>query len=281
MPNKKILQELRDYFNCRQDIPMAFVFGSWAKGKQMLESDFDLAVYFQPEGKMLEWESEHYYQEEDVVWNDVESMVKISTDLVVLNRAPSLLAFSVLQDGIPLVNKERSLYLDFLLRVSSTAEDFSLFTRDFWAIKQRSKSLTEIDRDRLMMILDFLMMELEDRAHFKGMTKDIYEDDRSKRRDFERWVENVMNATIDIAKIILASEKKKIPRTYKEVLEKLDSVKNFPAGTAQNLAQSVKLRNILAYEYLDRRFDRLKKFIEDSEKIYDEFIEFVKKFLKF
>lgn len=276
---KKKIGLLNDYFAKRPDVAMAFVFGSRAKGLSTAESDLDIAVYFWPKSGELEWEGTDYYAGEDKIWLEAEKIAGMRVDLVVLNRAPATIAFAAIQSGRPLAIKDHSLYLRFLLAVSSAAEYFLDFTRDFWAIKQRSASLNEIDKERLIRIVDFLEMELADYSKFAGITQRVYESDAAARRNLERWAENIVNSSIDAAKIILASERKRIPQTYREILQELPLVRNFNAETAEKLAQFAKLRNILAHEYLDIRFGQLKKFVAESAPLYQELAGFVKSFL--
>jgi len=42
----------------------------------------------------------------------------------------------------------------------------------------------------------------------------------------------------------------------------------------------VKLRNIITHEYLDIRWSSIKKFIEENESLYREFLITVQKYLK-
>ena len=271
---------LRNYFLQKPEILMAFIFGSFARKQETSESDFDLAVYFKPLGKALEWEETKYYEREDQIWGDVERITGMRTDFIVLNRAPSTLAFSILQEGIPVVINDPVYYLRFFLMISSAAEYLREFARDFWMIKQRSRSLSDVDRDRLIRIIDFLETELADYPKFRDMDRATYESDTVTRRNVERWAENIVNASIDIAKIVLASEKKKIPQTYRQIMEELSLVEHFPAATAVSLSQFSKLRNLLAHEYLDIRFEQIKKFIQGSEISYKELVSFVKDFIR-
>ena len=75
------------------------------------------------------------------------------------------------------------------------------------------------------------------------------------------------------------SEKKKIPQTCREILVELSLLKDFNPATAEKLARFAKLRNILAHEYLDLRFNQLKKFAAESEPLYRELVDFIKRFL--
>lgn len=279
--NKKIkkIELLKDYFQKRSDVLMAFVFGSSAKGQETIESDFDIAVYFKPEGREIEWEETKEYPDENQIWTDVEKIVGIRTDFVVLNRAPSNLFSSVLHEGIPIIIKDRALYLRISLMISFSADYFRDFVLDFWAIKQRSSSLSEIDKEKLIKMLDFISRELNDYNKFINLDQGIYEKDSSKRRDVERWAENIVNSSIDIAKIILASGDRKIPQTYREIMQQLCFVENFDKEASEKLAEFAKLRNILAHEYLDIRFIKIKKFIIEAEPFYKKLIEFAKGFI--
>jgi uncharacterized protein YutE (UPF0331/DUF86 family)/predicted nucleotidyltransferase len=276
--NKKI-KLLKIYFSQRQEVSMAFVFGSFAKGLAISESDFDIAVYFKPKGSSLEWEEVEEYESEDEMWGEIEKLVGRKTDFVVLNRAPSTLFYSVLQEGIPIIIKDKLLHLRLFLAISSAAEYFREFVSDFWKIKQRSFSLNEIDKERLIKIIDFLETELADYKKFYNLDQRVYETDSTTRRNVERWAENIVNSSIDVAKILLASEKQRIPQTYREILEELALLPDFDAETAKKLSQFAKLRNILAHEYLDIRFIQIKKFIDESETVYKKLVDFVKKIL--
>lgn len=273
---KERIEILRQYFLKRPDIVMAFIFGSQANNLAMAESDADIAVYFKPASQELEWEEERTYPNEDQIWSDVEKIIGLRTDLVVLNRAPAALASSVVEGGEPIIIKDERLYRRFWLAVSAAAEDFRDFVTDFWHIKEHSQSLSSVDKERLMRTVDFLEAELGDGVSFKNLTRKTYETDAALRRNVERWAENIVNASIDIAKIILASEKKRLPQTYREILEELAQLENFDEGNAQVLAKFSKLRNILAHEYLDIRFNHIRDFIREYARPYRAIVDFVK-----
>lgn len=203
---------LKEYFEKNQDILMAFLFGSYTKGNQTSESDIDVAVYFTPPGKRIEWEEDKIYNNENIIWNAIENITGIKTDFIVLNRAPANLVFSVIQNGMPIVIKDPAYFLRFFLCISSAAEDFRKFIKDFWDIKRRSASISEIDKSRLIYLIDFLKTELNDFVLVKNIINKEYETDSYKRRNVERWVENIVNSSIDIAKVLLASEGRRLPR---------------------------------------------------------------------
>lgn len=137
--------KLERYFSARPEVAMAFLFGSAARGQQTRESDLDVAVHFYPKTRALEWEEEREYGEADQIWGDVDAIAGVDTDLVVLNQAPATLAYAVLDEGRPIVVKDAALYWRFFLTISSAAEDFREFAREYHAIKLRCQSSSEAD----------------------------------------------------------------------------------------------------------------------------------------
>lgn len=271
---------MKEYFFSQPSVEMAFIFGSRVKGNITFESDFDIAVYFKPKSGRTEWEDEVFFKEENEIWNDVEKIVQCQVDFIVLNRAPALLALSIIKNGQPIVIKNRFRYLDFMLRISSAAIDFREFVRDFRAIKARSSSLNLEDKDRLIKLTDFLETELADYEEYKDLDFKTYEGDKEKRRSVERWIENIINASIDIAKVILASQEKQLPDTYIDILKTLASLPGFEESTAEKMASFVKLRNIIAHEYLDLRFAQIQDFLKEAKNIYSYLVNYTDEFLK-
>jgi len=105
------------------------------------------------------------------------------------------------------------------------------------------------------------------------------ENESHKRRDIERWVENVINCALDAGEIILASKKKKIPDYYRDVFIQLGLLPEFKSLDTAKFTVWVKLRNILAHEYLDLKWARINAFAKDSHPYFLKFLESAKKFL--
>jgi len=274
-----LCENLRNYFATRSDIAMAFLFGSAAREEQTVDSDLDIAVYFYPKTKALEWEEETEFPSTDEVWGDIDSITSSNTDLVVLNRAPATLAYAVLNESRSIIIKDTALYWRFFLTISSAAEDFRQFAREYWEIKHRSRSLSDVDRDRLLRIVDFLRNELADVETFTNLSREVYLRDSNIRRNVERWVENIVNASIDIGKVLLASSEARIPQTYREILSNLNGLSEFDPAVAEKLAGFSKLRNILAYEYMDIRWTRISAFVQEALPGYEYLATYTEKLL--
>lgn len=275
---EEIWGRLEKYFVERDDVLMAFLFGSQAKGLARSESDIDIAVYFKTQSGEMDFESDSRFESEDKIWLDLEKLLGKKVDLVILNRAAASVAFAAVNSGKEICVKDSNIRTKFILLASAVAEEMRDFARDFLAIKARSASLSETDRARLLRLVDFLEGELTDYKKFTVPDQLEYQNNRGYKRELERWAENIINSSIDIAKIMVGSEKKDLPETYRLTLAGLASLEGFEKERAESLAGFAKIRNILAHEYLDIRFSNLKRFAENSEADYRYLADFTKKF---
>jgi uncharacterized protein YutE (UPF0331/DUF86 family)/predicted nucleotidyltransferase len=266
--------ELREVCSRFTGIRFAFLFGSAVSGRLRPDSDIDIAVYGDS-GGMLELEADRFLDDETDMQLAFEHATNRNVDLLILNRAPATVCSAALLMGRPLVIRDGSLYSRFFLAVTSVAMDFLETSRDYRRIRDRSASLSEIDRERLERIIEFIQEELLDRNYFREMSPHQYRSDRNERRNFDRWVEVLINATIDAAKIILASEHMSTPQTYGQILEQLEELPHFTqlSGRLKILAP---LRNVLAHEYLDLRFTRIRKFAEADADTLNLFVRLLK-----
>ncbi len=271
-----LLKKLNEYFKERQDISFAYLFGSVAKNQSHTESDVDIGVYFTPATRGLEYESENRYSGESDVWSDLDHLVGRHVDMVVLNRAPSTLFSAVLEEGRLIFSKNGSLPARLSGAISDLAEEFRNFISDFVKIKERSKSITPNNRVRLERVVDFIQDQIPDFKIFAGIDQKHYERDISVKRNIERWAETLANASIDIAKILIASKKRPIPQTYKSIMKELAFLDNFDEDIAAKLAKFSDMRNILSHEYLDLRFAVIEEFVREGEPLYNYLLKYAK-----
>jgi len=278
---KKEIKQLERYFSAAPEVLAAFLFGSQAKNTAGKISDWDIAVYFKPqEPGQVDWEeTDKDYPQDNKIWDDLVDILKTdNVDFIVLNRAPSNIAASAIK-GIPLVIKDRKTFLDFALRAVRQAEDYFQFADRYYKISQRSSSLSPEDREKLNRIVSFLEEEMSLYDYFSPFLFEDYQDVH-KRHEVERWVENMINSAIDTGEIILASEKKRIPDYYKDIFIQLGLLPQFKSLDVRKFTGWVKLRNILAHEYLDIKWQKINGFIKGGGPYFREFLESAKGFLK-
>ena len=279
--NEKI-KKLEEYFEKREDTEMAFLFGSRAEKNRINEhSDWDIAVYLKSKDKKLERQSDaNYTTQEEEIWNSLSNLLQTDNiDLIVLNRAYPTVADSALR-GAPLVIKNRLLWLKFMLKITSEAIDFRKTAHEYYQIFMRSHSLNAQDAHELERIIEFLKSEIKFLADFKNILWVDYQEDRLRRNAMERSIEKLMNAIIDTAKIVLSSKHKPMPMSYREIIETVSIDSAFSKEIIERLSKWAELRNILAHEYLDLRWNKIHDFLQNADTIFNSFIESAKKFLE-
>jgi len=235
---------------------------------------------FKPEINNVEWEETKDYPEEDQVWADcAEILGTDNVDILVLNRAPAGIAESALR-GVLLTMKDRRLWLKFMLRVTALAEEYRLFVKDFYEIAERSRSLSLQDRERLRRTLRFIEEQMALYAVYQVFSQKEYEENPRQRNEVERWLENIVNAVIDISKIILGSKKMLIPLTYRETVSQVIRALNLSDDFPKLFERWVRDRNELAQEYLDINWKRISEFAQTSEPYIRVVLDAAKTFLE-
>jgi len=243
-------------------ISFAFLFGSAVTGRLRSDSDIDVAVYGDSSGR-LEIESDRTIRDEPDIQLALERATNRNVVLLVLNRAPATVCAAALLSGHSVLVRDGSLLSRYFLAVTTVAMDFRQTEQEFRAIRSRSRSLSELDRARLARVLDFIEEEMEDRDKFLQMVLAQYQSDRDLRRNIDRWAEMLINAAIDIGKIVLGAEHRSVPQTYGQILADLGTVQGF-AEVGGQLKQLAGLRNLLAHEYLDLRFGHVQEFVRSG-----------------
>ncbi|MFH1617115.1 MAG: nucleotidyltransferase domain-containing protein [Candidatus Margulisiibacteriota bacterium] len=118
---------LKQYFEKRKDIILAFLFGSQAKERARKESDFDIAIW--PASGMS-------MDEINKVWSELEDLLRSSVDLIILNTARPTIAWAALR-GKPLLIRDKKLFIKAMLRISDEAEDMQDFAIDLFRLRQK------------------------------------------------------------------------------------------------------------------------------------------------
>lgn len=140
--------------------------------------------------------------------------------------------------------------------------------------------LEQADKERLARISDFLQEELKDfKDKFLKINHKDYKANSDIRRNMERCMENIVNASLDIAKIILVTEEIAIPETYREYFLSLASKDIIDEANASILANGVRLRNILTHQYVNIRWQKIESFIIVDWKSYEAYISSIKKYI--
>jgi len=141
----------------------------------------------------------------------------------------------------------------------------------------RREDLDRTDKSKLIPHLDYLEKELTFCLEYKiEIDWKVYQTKRSKRLEIERWVETLINATLDIAKMLLTIMGEEIPETSREVLFQIGSRIYDKEEEAENFSELAKIRNTLAHRYLDMKWGDIKRFLQIAPQLFPTFLNFIK-----
>ena len=134
-------------------------------------------------------------------------------------------------------------------------------------------------RKRLLDIVDFVSNELRDLHDYQGLDYKKYLTDKNCRRLVERMTENITNAVIDILKIMISEKGLELPDSYADIMKKGGSIYKLNEAQLKHLTRLAKLRNILAHEYLDMKWEMIKGFLKEDQSTIKALIERTKKII--
>ena len=130
MNNRKItnsINKLKNFFGAKEDVALAFLFGSQAKNRARQTSDYDIAVWFKKNPSL---------KQINKLWEEIINLLHNEVDLVVLNKARPTVTWTALR-GKKLLIRDFALYLRLFLNISREAEDIQNFTSELWQWKKR------------------------------------------------------------------------------------------------------------------------------------------------
>lgn len=116
------LQALTDYLEAQPEVLAAIVFGSAAAGRLRPESDIDLALLFAEGGMPDELAALE-------LRGELEQRAARDVDLIVLNRAPTVLAFQAVKKGQLIFCRDPRAFERYAVRLISEYADFKIIRR--------------------------------------------------------------------------------------------------------------------------------------------------------
>lgn len=118
--SNSMIERLRHFFEQENNLKLAFLLGSFAKGTPRKDSDVDIAVLFdQCPGSLEIFELKDRLTE----------LLKKDIDLIVLNIAGPVIRMQTLKTGI-LIYKEQDAYGTFFTRTINEYDDLKYFRKD-------------------------------------------------------------------------------------------------------------------------------------------------------
>lgn len=138
--------------------------------------------------------------------------------------------------------------------------------------------MKQSDKTKIILAFEYIESELKFLSDYeKNVDWHVYQTQRAKRLEIERWVESLINATLDISKVFFVLRGDEVPETSREILYKIGSQIFEKEDQPEAFSEFAKIRNTLAHRYLDIKWNDIKKFIKLAPELYPPFLSFIKK----
>ena len=138
--------------------------------------------------------------------------------------------------------------------------------------------MNQTDKAKLIPHIHYIEKELQFlEIYEREIDWKVYQSQREKRLEVERWVECIINAVLDISKMLFTIKREDVPETSRELLFKIGSYIFKKEEEAGNFSELAKIRNTLAHRYLDFRWNDIKQFFQIAAKLLPAFSDHIKK----
>lgn len=239
------LEELRRSLTKDENVLLAYLFGSQAKGEAIDESDIDVAILLKDES----WEAT------SKLMGTIADALKVGigrVDIVNLARAGPIVKSSVLTDGVKLVDKgtfENALYEDVINRLPDTRRLLASYLNE---------STNPIRKEVLISKLMSLDEEVSVlKTHVLNRPADQVVRDPLLKRVLRDSMRVAIESMIDICKHMVASMKLGIAKEYRDYPSKLSERGLLPNDLSTKLMDYTKLRNVIVHRYAEIDFNLL------------------------
>ncbi|ODS34468.1 MAG: nucleotidyltransferase [Candidatus Scalindua rubra] len=105
---RRMKQLLKKYFKDKEEIKAAYLYGSIVIGRDLKDSDVDIALLTTPYKDHIE-----SYKARVKYHTDISRLIKKDVDLVFLQEVGELLAFQILREGKVIFERDRNMHRSF------------------------------------------------------------------------------------------------------------------------------------------------------------------------
>jgi predicted nucleotidyltransferase len=116
-----IAETLKEYFRDKEEVLLAFIFGSAVSGRLTKNSDVDIAVLFS---------NAPDFSNVLKIINDVSEAIGREVDLVVLNNSSPVIRMQVLKNGKLIKSKDDTIYNNFFVRAVKEYDDLKYVRKE-------------------------------------------------------------------------------------------------------------------------------------------------------
>lgn len=227
----------------------AFLYGSYGTPDQTPLSDVDFAVLFAAGREPAASD------EVQLVSALMQALEEEDVSVTVLNRAPAIFQFRVLETGRQLLCKDAVALADFTAEVLSHHADYMIDYRAFLEeydealVREYGRAESAPDPDKLRDKIQFIRDTLTQLEEIRGEGREAFLADRLPQYAAVRCIQIAVEAVLDSANHIIAREGLGLPRTYAGSVGLLVQAGILPAEKQDDFERMIRFRNRAVHLY--------------------------------
>ena len=128
--------------------------------------------------------------------------------------------------------------------------------------------------------IEHILSYLEELKPIAKISFEEFVGDKRNFRTAERDLQLIVDTAVDINNHLVVASGSLPPNDYFESFIKLSNLQIFPKQFAERIAQSAGLRNRLVHEYEEIDLSRLFEDLENDIRDYQEYCEYIIKYIK-
>ena len=261
----RLLERLRRVFTKYPEVLIAYLYGSYAKGKESSLSDIDIAIIMKNKENFVN------------LLADIARELKIPEDKVSITDlllVDPLLRLKILSEGLEIVNK--GINLNSLIQPE---------TIEIYELEQTSSTRSWLRGNPIdfIVVRDIISRITEDIRDLNELLQLGYEkviNNKHMRKSFERTLQTLIESMLDLLRHIVAGLNLGIAACYRDYVDFARNGGVISDEIASYLKSLIPIRHALVHRYRRLNYEELWKeaytILDIANKLIDEVREFLK-----
>ena len=261
----RLLEKLRKIFTRYPEVPVAYLYGSYAKGEEGPLSDIDIAIVMKSKENLVN------------LLADIAGELKLPEDkisIIDLLLVDPLLRLKILSEGLEIVN--RGINLNSLI---------PLETIEVYELEHTSSTRSWLRGNPIdfIVVRDVISRIIEDVGDLNELLQFGYEkviNNKHMRKSFERTLQTLIESMLDLLRHIVAGLNLGIAAYYRDYVDLARNGGIISNEIASYLKNLIPIRHTLVHRYRRLNYKELWKeaytILDVASKLVDEVREFLK-----
>lgn len=269
----------------QQEVALAYLFGSYAKGGAHRFSDIDIAILFDPnlpQQDYLNRELELIQIFQDLVEDE-------AVDLTILNLAPPDLRYRILREGLLLFSSLENLRVNFEICTTEDYFDVQLYLRTygqelFRQIKEKGlyedKEKRMVDRGLIERQLTLLRDYVSKLRELQSYSLEEFSTDFKIQASVERFLQLAIECCLNIGNTLISQKGLRRPDELASIAGILAGSEIIPPEFAERFSEMIKFRNRLVHIYWDLDRKKIYQILQSDLGDFDTFARAIVEYLE-